>query len=216
MILKPKILMPLLLVSSLTGCQQGLNSDVMGLAAEQKPEGFLIVSDFAEDKAKPGTFLVNCIRQDGKAFQETKTKAEIAKNNICKTVAAAAPVNKPPAAEQPPEDGNAEQPKVNGGPESLPFDKSAVTLRLKTNTVAESYIKREAAIDVTKSKATLVEGVDFCVVPAVFGADSVCRFSSVVLRVSGHTLKSCAAMTDKAYIYEPHFSLTPSTVSACK
>jgi hypothetical protein len=193
----------------------------MGLATEQKPEGFLMVSDIVEDKAKPGSFAVTCVRQDGKTVQETKTKSEIEKNNLCKPTSSpsSSPSDgKSTAPDQQTDGDKADDQKVPAGPESLPFEKSAVVLKLKSTVTGESYIKRESTIDVTKSKATLVEGVDYCVVPAAFGADSICRLSSssLVLRISGHTLKSCATMTDKGFIYEPHFSVTPATIPVCK
>jgi hypothetical protein len=203
----------------LCGCQQGSTSDFMSLGADQKPEGFLLASDITEDKTKAGSFVVNCVMPDGKKIAETKSKDEIAKNNFCK------PAVVPPAGEKPPvvaagglpkEPPKTEDLKSDVGPQSLPFDKSAVVIRLITSVAKESFLKRDASIDVTRDRANLIDGADFCVVPAAFGVDSVCRFSSTHLRITGHTLKSCATMSDKAFIYEKHFTLAPATVSACK
>jgi len=187
----------------------------MDLAAEQKPEGFLMVSALTEDKSKQGNYLVTCVREDGKTNQESRSKAEIEKNEICRLAATAAVKVSPVATVTAGNAGNTPADESPGGAESLPFENSKFVIKLNVAAAKESYLKATSGLDVTRDKSKLQEGLHYCLVPTIFGADSVCKANASELRIGTHTIKGCAAIVT-GYLYLSHFSVTGGTVAACK
>ncbi len=187
----------------------------MDLAAEQKPEGFLMISALTEDKAKQGNYLVTCVREDGKSNQESRTKAEIEKNEICRPVAKPSATATATATASAVDPANKPADDSSGGAESLPFDNSKFVIKLNVAAAKESYLKATSGLDVTRDKAKLQEGLHYCLVPTTFGADSVCKANTAELKIGTHTIKGCAAIVT-GYLYLSHFSVTGGTVAACK
>jgi hypothetical protein len=211
-------------VALLISCNKAGTSLYNSLNSAPKPEGFLMMVDVTPDESKPGNFVVTCTNANGQKKQESHTRANIEKNEFCKLASGAtvmpagsgsAEVTAPNAAASAPTtqtspSGQPKLPVVRR--DSMPPGK--VTLTLASTSVAVSFLKYRQGLDVSSNRGSLKEGQDYCALPKVFGADSICRVSLSEFRVTGALLDGCS-LAD-GYVFAAHFQVQPSVVPACQ
>lgn len=192
----------------LTGCLNSTDSRVGSLTSTQKAEGFLVVTDVSPDPTTPGSFLVTCANESGKTVQETRKKSEIESNLVCKAVASGNTTGgtTAPIATKTTET----QPKPTTEQQAAGF-----VITFSSPTATESYLKARSGLDVSKNKATLKEGSDYCVVPKEFSAASLCKtLTTNEYKAVNAVISGCSATT--GYLYQAHFSVKPALIPDCK
>jgi|1048.fasta_scaffold18053_3 hypothetical protein len=178
---------------AITGCVDSNNAQTSSLAAEQKPEGFLMAISIEPDAQVADSFKVVCASSKGSPVEEKRTLAQIERNELCKPAVLTTQTQ---------------------GSSGTATQEGVITVTLNAKVVSGSFLKKSSGLDISKDKSMYQEGLDYCIVSPTFSPDQICKFSDTEYRVTNSNITGC--LITPGFLWSSHFTVQPSTVSACK
>ncbi|MEN9825408.1 MAG: hypothetical protein RI953_1153, partial [Pseudomonadota bacterium] len=172
---------------AITGCVDSNNAQTSSLAAEQKPEGFLMAISIEPDAQVADSFKVVCASSKGSPVEEKRTLAQIERNELCK----------PAVLSTQSQPGTGATTKEGG------TQAGGIVVTLNTKVAQVSYLKKSSNLNISKDIKMYQEGLDYCIVSPVFSVEQICKYSDIEYRVTNSNLTGC--LISPGFLYSAHF-----------